>query len=261
MNTLTTATTLLIDIGNTRIKWHFDNNATPLLADTVATALSHHDPQWLNALKKIWQNQTTPTSCRISSVANAEVLNQVQQLIRTLYPDCTPHMIQATSQHNGFKLAYPNPAQMGSDRYAQLLGAQMLCTEQQHIVLSAGTATTIDGVLADGRHIGGVILPSMQLMRQSLHQYTAKLPLTDGEFQATHAPTNTIDALASAATLASLGTLNEFITRYMPSDDVTLILCGGNASALSPHIRHAQIKTVLVAPSLCLLGLKFWVTN
>ena len=60
------------------------------------------------------------------------------------------------------------------------------------------------------------------------------------------------------ATLASLGTLNEFISRYMPSDDVTLILCGGNASALSPHIRHAQIKTVLHAPSLCLLGLKFW---
>lgn len=254
-------TTLLIDIGNTRIKWHFDQHTTPLTADTRAAALSHHDADWLDALNVFWQPQTAPTSCRISSVASADVLSQVQQLIRRRYPDCVQHLIRAEAQHQKFKLAYPNPAQMGSDRYAQLLGAQMLCAEQQHIVLSAGTATTIDGVHADGTHIGGVILPSEQLMRQSLHQYTAKLPLTDGTFQTQHAPTNTIDALASATTLASLGTLNEFITRYIPNGDVTLILCGGNASALSPHIRHAQIKTVLHAPSLCLLGLKFWQAN
>ena len=232
---------LLIDIGNSRIKWGWDDGQ-------LSGAISHHQDGWLEQLRHAWQD-TTPSECRISNVAHREVLQKVQSLIT-----CPTLLITAQAQHQHLILGY-EPNQMGADRYAQLLGAQTICAGKNHIVISAGTATTIDGVLASGQHIGGIILPSVHLMRSSLHQYTAKLPLDGGDFQPNHAPQNTADALATAAQLAILGALHEFIRRYMNGLEIEIVLCGGAADEIAKQL---NINPVNIAPSLCLVGLKAW---
>jgi type III pantothenate kinase len=247
-------TTLLIDIGNTRIKWYFDTLDQPLTADTTPLALNHHTQHWLGDLQSAWAKTRFVTKCYISNVAHIDVLHQVYDVISRTFPDCLTQTLMAQKQHRTLHLAYDNPSQMGADRYAQLLGAQSLGTDKNRLVISAGTATTIDGVLAGGQHIGGLILPSVDLMRKSLHEYTAKLPLDGGQVTISHAPSNTNDALATAAHLATIGAVYEFASRYMPHEDFEIILWGGRADSLAEDLSHA--RSVKVVPSLCLLGLK-----
>ena len=72
------------------------------------------------------------------------------------------------------------PEQVGIDR---LLDARSPRTVWRipiaAVVISVGTAVTIDLVDAKGVFQGGVILPGPRLMAESLHEHTAKLPLVD----------------------------------------------------------------------------------
>jgi len=246
-------TILFIDIGNTRIKWHFETETQKLTANTTPSALNHHDPHWLDELQNAWAKTPFVKSCYISNVAHINVLQQINDVLHRLFPNCVTHRLTAQKQRHTLQLAYEHPAQMGADRYAQLLGAHSLAADKNHLVISAGTATTIDGILTGGQHIGGLILPSVDLMRKSLHEYTAKLPLEGGQITLERAPSNTTDALATAAHLASVGAAHEFAARYMP-DDFDIILCGGRSDDLVHDL--SRTHSVQIIPSLCLLGLK-----
>lgn len=251
--------TLLIDIGNTRVKWYVDEPNLPITMDTIPQAISHHDADWLAHIEQSWSHQSvSPTECRISNVAHEDVFKQIQSLVTRVFPQCTTYRIQPQGQAHGFTLAYPTPTQMGSDRYAQLLGAQTIESEHTHLVISFGTAVTVDGVQAHGQHIGGLILSSTTLMRKSLHQYTAKLPLDGGAVCQTQAPNTTTDALATAASFAIVGAIHTFIERYLPDQKLHVILCGGGAADFESQLTHPQITHTCTVPALCLLGLKYW---
>ena len=248
---------LLIDIGNSRIKWHFHAEQQPFDAHTQPFAINHHDADWLTQLSHAWSNVTRPKACFISNVATSARLEQVQQLIHTLFGNINSHIVRPQKHTAHFTLAYDEVQQMGADRFAQLLGAQAICSERNHLVISAGTATTIDGVLAHGQHLGGVIAASIDLMRTSLHQHTARLPLGGGSFSPNHPPRNTLDALASGARLARQGAVLSFMNHYMPDAPSHWLLCGGDAELLAKDLATSAEKhsaTIQIVPSLCLLG-------
>lgn len=248
-------TQLLIDIGNSRIKWYFDHNMAPINAHTNPSALSHHDEKWEINLYQSWLNSETPNRCFISHVANQEKLKAAQQVIELCFPKCSLELLKPIAAKNGLALNY-DPLQMGADRYAQLLGAHHLFKNKNYLLISAGTATTIDGVLAGGTHIGGIILPSDYLMRQSLHQYTAKLPLNGGKVKNQSAPNNTKDALATATQFATIGAIHQFSSSYMENKRFEILLCGGQAQEIFLALNSTQKARAHILPSLCLLGLK-----
>ena len=248
---------LLIDIGNSRIKWLVHNEQQPFDPCLSPAAINHHVLDWPTQLAHAWSTAPRPTTCFISNVAANAVLETIQQLIQQVFGDIAIHIIRPQKQTAAFTLAYDEPSQMGTDRFAQLLGAQALCANHNHLVISAGTATTIDGVLAGGTHVGGVIVPSIHLMRTSLHQHTARLPLSGGEYASDGAPRNTMDALASGAHLATQGAIVTFMKHYMPDAPSHWLLCGGEADVLAKDLRiwaKKNTATIQVVPSLCLLG-------
>ena len=83
--------------------------------------------------------------------------------------------IQMTAQKSccGLTSGYDNFNQLGDDRWFAMQGA-MGIYNLPLIVVDAGTALTIDAVL-DGQHLGGLIVPGMNTMRQSLATHTADL--------------------------------------------------------------------------------------
>jgi type III pantothenate kinase len=248
---------LLIDIGNSRLKWLIQKELCDVDPSTEPFAVNHHDPLWLTQLSHAWSNITRPKACFISNVASNTVLEQVQQLIQMRFGAVDTHIVRPQKHTADFTLAYDEPNQMGADRFSQLLGAQAICRARNHLVISAGTATTIDGVLAHGQHLGGVIAPSIDLMRTSLHQHTARLPLSGGTFSPNHAPHNTLDALASGARLARQGAVLSFVNHYMPDAPSHWLLCGGGAELLAEDLATSAEKhtaTIQIVPSLCLLG-------
>src|SRR5438552_2277587 len=91
---------------------------------------------------------------------------------------CWPAMCRYASIATWLHRSAPcNPAQLGCDRFASLIGAHALFPGQPLIVATCGTATTVDALSADGLFLGGMILPGLGLMASSLARNTAQLPL------------------------------------------------------------------------------------
>jgi type III pantothenate kinase len=70
------------------------------------------------------------------------------------------------------------PLSVGADRIVNSLAAVELYRHDT-IVVDFGTATTFDCVTAEGRFLGGVIMPGIRTAADQLTQRTAKLPATE----------------------------------------------------------------------------------
>ncbi|MBX3665789.1 MAG: type III pantothenate kinase, partial [Burkholderiales bacterium] len=135
-----------------------------------------------------------------------------------------------------------DPASLGPDRWAALIGARRL-TGAACIVVNAGTTMTVDALGGDGVFLGGCIVPGARLMREAMARDTANLALRDGAFS--YFPDNTGDALFSGAVNALAGAV-ERMARYL--EEITgapppVILSGGDAQLVEKRL-NAQVTVV-----------------
>ena len=156
---------------------------------------------------------------------------------------------QAGKLHN----LYATQETLGVDRWAAAIGAWGL-VGQSCLVIGAGTATTVDlieSTAADTAvYRGGLILPGIALMLQSLHQRAARLPLAEGRYCASPAVAdNTHDAMTSGAIEATCGAI-ERMGKRLP-EGAPWLLTGGNA----PLLQQALADRVRVIDDLVLAGL------
>ena len=100
------------------------------------------------------------------------------------------------------------------------------------LVVAAGTATTADVLRGDGTFLGGVILPGLDLMKRSLAENTADLPLARGRFS--EAPRNTADAIESGCLLAQAGAIERAFRAMEPG--AACVLGGGAAARIASHL-------------------------
>ncbi len=127
------------------------------------------------------------------------------------------------------------------------------CDGQAVLVVGVGTALTLDLVDAAGRHRGGRIAPSPQLMRQALHARAAQLPERGGAYA--EFADDTADALASGCEGAALALIERSLHAARDLLGVTpaLRLHGGGGEALRAHLpAHAWV------PDAVLQGLACW---
>lgn len=124
---------------------------------------------------------------------------------------CEPLVI-----HSGLKLpveiAYAHPEQVGPDRIANAMAARELYGVPA-IVIDFGTATTFEVLDAQGRFLGGAILPGMRLALEGLFTRAALLASTD-IYRPEHAiGRNTADCLRSGAYHGTVGSIREILAR------------------------------------------------
>ena len=157
---------LLIDIGNTFLKWGI--YLQPGGGDT-ATAQSHVRDYGRVLLDEIpmvmaeWRKLPCPERIVIASVAGTRVVNPVLRALE-VWPDAPdPHWISSRAQQCGITNGYLNPAALGCDRWAALIGTRSLIGERAALVVVCGTATTLDMLSPDGRFMGGGIMPGLGL--------------------------------------------------------------------------------------------------
>ena len=152
----------------------------------------------------------------------------------------------------GVRIAYADPARLGVDRFLALLAARRRGA-QPWLVVGVGTAVTVDLLDAQGRHHGGRIAPSPRLMREALHAAAVQLPAQGGEYVEFAA--DTAAALASGCDGAALGLIERSRqqAQHALGERPALLLHGGGAADLMPHLREA-----LLAPALVLEGLAAW---
>lgn len=225
-----------LDAGNSRLKWG--------LADAVGWqaqgALDWAEIQFLPELVAGW-----PVLERVlwASVAGEGKDAQVLQALA----DLPWQRITTGLEAGGVSNSYQQPERLGVDRWCALIGARALLQEPC-LVVTAGTATTIDSLDGAGRFVGGMILPGLEMMRTSLAQGTARLPLASGAHQ--DFPRCTEDAIATGCLEAQVGAI-ERAFRRLPQARLCL-LSGGAAPALLPHLQ----LPVQVVDNLVLEGLR-----
>ncbi|MEN4902013.1 type III pantothenate kinase [Luteimonas sp. TWI1437] len=237
-------TVWLFDLGNTRLKYApLDGVGIGPVAGT-AHAVGGLDPAWIERLPP--RIETAVVASVASPALRAVLLDALAargaqvELARTL-----PAL-------DGVTIAYADPTRLGVDRFLALLAARAQAASPV-VVVGVGTALTIDLLDADGRHLGGRIAPSPTLMREALQRRVAQLPATGGRYL--EFASDTDDALASGCEGAAVALVERSLVQAEMRIGVTpdLLLHGGGAADLQPHLPRAQMR-----PDLVLAGLARW---
>ena len=134
---------LLIDLGNTRLKWA---QHAPDAWQVQTCTLTPQDV--IHLLDQAWRGMSAPRKIVISNVAGAHTLEAMQRWI-TSHWSLTPHVIRAQADQLGVKNLYHEPATLGADRWAALIAARGL-TSAAACVIDCGTAVTVDALSALG---------------------------------------------------------------------------------------------------------------
>ncbi|MDB5797631.1 MAG: pantothenate kinase [Paucimonas sp.] len=165
---------LLIDAGNTRIKWALAAPASQPGAWQETGAVLREE---VSALEAAWRGKPV-SRVLLSNVAGAAVRSALDAVLARCFEGSALQVEDFRSQaaRAGLRNRYRNPGQLGSDRFASSIGAHTLYPGQALVVVTCGTATTIDAITADGVFTGGMILPGLRLMAAALANHTAQLP-------------------------------------------------------------------------------------
>lgn len=214
---------LLIDAGNSRLKWAVVEDGRWRAQGTSNYA------DW-SALKA---NLTVGTDCFIASVANAAHEQQIASLLEAMGVAAT--WLTARGEFAGVKNSYLNPQQLGVDRWMGLIAARQRSRDPV-LVVSVGTAMTVDALSADGVFLGGLIVPGVNMMRQALLQGTARVAEASGHWQAF--PLTTADAVQSGIVAALCGAIQQQHARLAEFSTIAphCLLTGGDAEMLLPHL-------------------------
>lgn len=246
---MATMTTVLFDLGNTRLKY------APLRDDGgigTVVAIAHEG----DSLPDGW-DAALPARFDAAALTTVGSATLRTQLLDALTARCGRISIARTlPRFGGLRIAYPQPDTLGADRFLAMLAARRRGTlardTRPWLVVGIGTAITLDLVDADGLHRGGRIAPSPALMREALHARAAQLPESGGERVAF--ADNTLDALRSGCDGAALGLIHDAVDAGAALLGVPpqLLLHGGGIETL-PGIDNA-----VHAPALVLEGLAAW---
>jgi type III pantothenate kinase len=236
---------LTIDIGNTQIKWALWNGGH--ITAAACTAYSKQEPDKAFA---VWQDIRPEELVMVACVAGDALEHALRRWMQTHW-SVEPRFLRSTAQLKGVTNAYVDPARYGVDRWAALIAAHSLYSDPVCII-DAGTAITVDLMDAEGRHMGGRILPGLRMMREALLKGTEGIQQTDGK--SPDFADNTADAVSSGTLhmlMAALSEICDSASRYLGSN-MKIIITGGMSEQI---MSMCGMPEMLYEPDLVLIGL------
>lgn len=240
------ARVLCIDVGNTSAHWGVAEGAAVGAAGDIATGdLGAALPDLLRA--------TPHDGLALASVVPAATEAVLPLLAAAGKP--FHHLRHDTVRGLGFD--YPSPAEVGQDRLANCVGAQVVCGAPA-VIVDLGTATTFDVLTARG-YAGGVIAPGLSVMTSYLHGRTALLPRLDpADIRAGAAiGKSTLGAMRAGCALGFAGMIESILAALLAElaaqgeADPALLATGGTADFLPPGLARRLRRE----PHLTLVGL------
>jgi type III pantothenate kinase len=250
-------TTLLMDVGNSRIKWGVLENgqihrtghiAQDRIRDLGLPAITTRIPHDVD-------------EAFVSNVAGTTFATRLSGVVG-MHCNCEVRFARAERSGWGVTNGYKQPRRLGVDRWVAMVGAwaefRSAC-----LVVDAGTAITIDALDLDGRHLGGQIIAGVAMMTDALAESTSDIP------RVKPAPANggagldmfagsTAAAVRNGASNVVAGAIDRALHALASvADEPAVVLTGGDAS----RILDALCVTPMHRPNLVLQGLAHMLDN
>lgn len=240
---------LLIDLGNSRLKWAWSENTL-----WQSGAISIDGKSAPELMETIGEPHGAPQKVGVVSVASQQLLNGARHFIKDKW-GVEPILVESLSEQAGVSNGYSNPAQLGNDRWAALVAARAQ-TSSPVCVIGCGTAVTIDAMTDRGEFIGGAIIPGLALLRQSLRLGTDRI----GGIEFTHGSDKTCqaksteDAVMGGTLFGLAGAINKIVAEHhrVLGKNCVNILTGGTGQVVAPLLDFP----VQAIPDLVLQGVE-----
>ncbi|MFT6406742.1 MAG: type III pantothenate kinase [Arenicella sp.] len=212
---------LLIDAGNTRIKWAVSSDQL----DGITVSGVIDDDDWSELIAYVGKFESVWLSC----VASEQVRNSILSKVESLF-GLKAELATVTASAAGMLNSYDDLARLGVDRWVAALGARSIFSQGDLIIIDAGTAVTIDLVSAKNRFEGGAILPGFAIMHDALLGRTAgiqsQLQMVDSVVGK-----NTRDCVNSGVQYGLLGAIERVVAEMS-----TLVGASGGGAGAAPKL-------------------------
>jgi len=237
---------LFVDLGNSRLKWASGERPGDWhdSGSCEVSAIAGH-------LQDVWRVMPVPTEVWVSGVGDPSSQAMLEQWCAGHWSLTLRYLIAAASCC-GLRNGYRDPATLGSDRWAAMIGARELVPGSAFCVVDCGTAATVDTVDGDGRFIGGAILAGLGMCRQALVAGTAAIapgPVTE---TTTPLANDTANAVAAGTLYGLSGAVDRLLDEAVACvGPAQVFMTGGDGARVAPLLRHP----VQLVPDLVLRGL------
>ncbi len=241
---------LLLDIGNSSIKWALQENV-----EFVSNgAFSYKNNNFKHCLYEIFSSFEKPSEVLVSNVVGENVFNLLDCWVRRQWQlECWQPAV--SSNFNQLKNSYSDTQQMGVDRWL----AMIACWEKYQSALclvSCGTALTIDLINVEGQHLGGYIVPGIELMQKALVNNTEQINVDVKHHASLEYGKDTQSAVNNGAFLTTVSTIDHVLEKFSNEvhSQVTCVISGGMAKIVQPLLaRSFQHEANLVLEGLSIL--------
>lgn len=235
---------LLIDAGNSRLKWRLEESGQIFDQGVGVTADVDPLPGFSAAEGRV-------SRVAVSTVASESKRVSLFKHLSSRF-DAPVTFYWAEAVRGGLKSAYKDCSQMGADRWHAMYGAWQR-RNQAFLVVDAGSAITVDYVDSEGRHLGGFILPGLNMMRRSLQVDAARIDFDPSQVLNTSPGVSTSECVNHG-----IAWLSEALVERVRRDCIALgisdiLVTGGDAERLLQLGLVAEFRPSLVMDGLGLI--------
>ncbi|EAR13169.1 putative regulatory protein [Polaribacter irgensii 23-P] len=218
---------LVIDIGNSRVK------AAVFEGDKCISLFVFDKTKIISEIKKIAKENNITTGI----ISNVTALSEKKWAQLNAI---TTFQVVSSASKVPFKNEYKTPKTLGVDRIALVAAAVVKFPNKNVLVIDAGTCITYDFVTSSAVYLGGAISPGIKMRYQSLHLFTANLPLVD-VFEGNNLTGNTtkesiISGVLNGVQKEIKGYIEDYQKEYC---DLTIVLTGGDTKFLSKQFKSS----------------------
>lgn len=243
---------LLVDVGNTRMKWAYWDGE---ISDPCSSI--HKGTNFDRLLHHVWRDSIRPDRVLISNVVGNEIKEAISSWVETLW-HLKAEFIQTESQAFGVQNGYKDPYTLGIDRWLAMIAAFRHFKGREPVcVIDCGTCLTVDVVDKTGIHLGGLLIPGTYSMREVLTSCTQSSPMKqDIQFNDGLLARNTYDGMMGGTLFASVAYIERLLLEIQRefTDPLKVIMTGGEALSLKKLIS----QDVFYKPDLVLEGLGYY---
>ena len=238
---------LLVDVGNTRLKWALQDGAD--LGDCRAQGYTM--AQLPHLLGEYWRDIPVPRQIVVANVGGMEAAQAITSYSRSRWQQ-EPVYATVKPVAAGVTNAYRDISQLGIDRWLAVIAAWGKF-HSPLLVAGCGTALTIDVVDGVGRHQGGMIIPGLRLMQECLSSGTHGITVPALRTAALGLGNSTADCIANGAVCAMVSAIERVVqeSRQKFGAELHRIIMGGDAVLINSLLTEPFI----LEPDLVLEGL------